>query len=1153
MKNRATAIVKSAWAAIMGIAAITITAIVMTLCAAPSFAQQTSTILGVVKDSSGATVPGANVTATNTDTALARTTITGDDGAFRVAGLQPGHYSVKVEKSGFKTATAADLTLDVAQEMVVNPTMEVGATSQEVVVTGEAPVVNTTTSSLGGLVNEERMSDLPLNGRNFIDLTLLQPGVSQNKNQGSGGGIAGTYFSANGAPTRSNYMTIDGAPMVNQLGGSTGSEGGTTLGVDGIKEYRIVTNNFSADYGMTMGSQMIIASKGGSNQFHGDAFEYLRNNSLDSRNYFDTAQTAGKNQEGVQRRLPPFQRNNFGGSFGGPIRKDKTFFYGVYEGLRQNVGYTVIDQVLAGNCHGAANATITSAQCPQLGAVSSVKVAPVMAPLIALMPYDTTNLTSSLFTTSTPDILNEDFAQFRLDQNISSSDTIFGRYTLDNANLNFGSGSITQATTGIGFPEYIRLLSPSRNQFFTLSENHIFDPALLNTARISFSRTNFKLHENVSSALFGPNVSFVSGEPMGTFQSVPGLSNFGTPIGSGPNPDNYHVQNIYTFSDDLFYTHGKNALKFGTLINRFNQGVGGVQAAVGQIFFSSIANFLSGVYTNYIAQTEGLENNFDFIYNTFGFYVQDDYRATSRLTLNLGLRYEFNTTPYELNGRQAAFRNIYTDATATPGPIIDDRSYTNFSPRLGFAYDVFGDGKTAIRGGWGLYYDIGNIGNALYQGQIALPPLEGQSTSVNPTGTSVLPALPLFSNLTTPPVANTRQTINYNAGEPHLMQYNLTIERQLPGDMGLSVSYAGSRGYELWVEDEANPIVPLSITNGVPTFPLPFLCGGNQAAVSTAGCSANPAYHRINPNFATTVLDTTTSSSWYNALQVVVNRRLVKGLEFQSAYTYSKSLDTAQGQGYSTDCTGAAMASGINPYNELFDKGPSCFDLTHNWRFSLLYFFPTVKANRLVSTLANGWWVGNIVSANSGYPFSISEGANRSESGVFTGKVVYERANANTAASIASTFPAACTSLPGQKAAGANPCAYTPIPYNKNTVVTGNPSNWFNEDMFSLQPIGTFGNTERGLLRGPGLAEWDFSLVKDTKVPKLGEAGSLQFRAEFFNILNHANFAIPTGATFSGAVTDNGTYSEIPSAAASKITATSTTSRQIQFALKLVF
>ena len=305
------------------IAFVLVAAIVVT----PVYLQQSiGTILGVVKDTSGGTLPQAKVSVTNTETNESRSALTSDDGAYRFPALKPGHYVVRVEKDGFKTQTDTGLTLDVAQELVVNPVMGVGSATQEVTVTGEAPLINTTTSALGSLVNEERMADLPLNGRNYVDLTLLQPGVSQQvTSSGGGAGISGTWFSANGAPVRSNNYTLDGAPMVNAYGASSGSMNGTTLGVDGIREYKIVTSAYSAEYGMTMGSQMVIVSKSGSNQFHGDAFEYLRNDHLDARNYFDTPTSAGLTASGQQRRLPLFQRNNFGGYSAALSKKTKLF------------------------------------------------------------------------------------------------------------------------------------------------------------------------------------------------------------------------------------------------------------------------------------------------------------------------------------------------------------------------------------------------------------------------------------------------------------------------------------------------------------------------------------------------------------------------------------------------------------------------------------------------------------------------------------------------------------------------------------------------------------------------------------------------------------------------------------------------------------
>jgi hypothetical protein len=719
-----------------------VASIVLLISAVPASAQSTSTILGVVKDSSGGVVPDATVTVVNTETSLSRSVKTESDGSFRFPALAVGRYTVKFEKEGFRTETQQGLMLEVAQNLVVNTTLQVGTAAQEVTVTGEAPLVNTTTSSLGSLVNEERMADLPLNGRNYVDLTLLQPGVAQQVTSSSGGaGISGTWFSANGAPVRSNNFSLDGAMMQNAYGASTGSQAGTTLGVDGIREYKVVTSAYSAEYGMTMGSQMVIVSKSGSNRWSGDVFEYLRNDHLDARNFFDTEKTS------QGRRLPLFQRNNFGGSFGGPIRKDKTFFYAVYEGLRQNLGVSINDTVLPEACHnlvsnGANYAFADQASATACGGTTGSPAVPVLTtstvipavikPILDLYPL--ANGPSNSFTLPASSKNRVDFGQIRVDQNIGASDSFFGRYTIDDGELNNATSSTATTPSGSAFPQYFRISGASRNQFLTVSESHIFSPSLLNTVRASYSRTNFAADNLYSQDFTTPAYALVTGQPMGPV-SITGYTSMG-PNGGYPT---VHVQNIYTASDDVFYTKGRHALKFGVLFNRYNSATRHTKLLQGQLGFSSLPNFMQGIFNTFTSLSAfvpgppgpppypAADLGRDFIYNTLGFYAQDDFRATSRLTLNLGLRYEFQTVPYDLTGKGSRFLDIQDPTqTFTFGPPIKNPGYKNISPRVGFAWDVLGNGKTAVRGGFGIYYDVGNIGSALQQQVNGMPPYSVQ-------------------------------------------------------------------------------------------------------------------------------------------------------------------------------------------------------------------------------------------------------------------------------------------------------------------------------------------------------------------------------------------------------------------------------------------
>jgi hypothetical protein len=1114
--------------------------------AIPASAQSAGTILGVVKDASGAVVSEATVTIANIETGLSRTVPSGADGAFRAPALPVGRYDLRIEKTGFNAEVQRGLILEVGQELVVNASLQIGAVTQEVLVSGEAPLVNTTSSALGSMVNEQKMSDLPLNGRNYVDLTLIQAGVSPNILPASGGsaGSSGSWFSANGAPPRSNNFTLDGAIMQNGSGATTGSESGTTLGVDGIREYKIVTSAFSAEYGLTMGSQMIIVSKGGSNNWHGDAFEYLRNSALDARNFFDSSATSGG------KRLPEFQRNNYGGSFGGPIKKDKTFFYAVYEGLRQNLGVTVLDNVLPTACHQllnpGGNTTLANPTACASTLTSSTIIPKVVQPFIDLYPLP--NLPGNQFTFPTASTQSERYAQMRVDHNFSPADTVFGRYTIDDGEIENGTPNIRVTASGNAFP-WLRTVGTSRNQFVTLSENHIFSPTLLNLARVSFSRTNLQNHGTSPLDLLNPKYQQVPGQPMGQVSVGSGVTQL-TQLG----PTNLTLQNLYTLSEDVYATKGHHGLKFGVLFNQFQLPTITTKLSGGQVTFADLASFMQGIFDNYSALTPGSLTNRFWSYKTLGLYAQDDIRVNSRLTLNAGMRYEFTTVPSDRYGLESRFLNFANPTQSwTYGPIMRNPSLKNFSPRVGFAWDVTGKGKTAIRSGFGLYQEPGTFATAFNMQSFAMPPYSSQSSVVSNPSRSVL-SLPLTFG--PGDQANRLQSMDYNLTQPRSLQYNFTVEQQMPFGTALAISYVGYRGMHLWQVSEGNPFRPTDIVNGSLAW-FPFLCGGVASATTCTGAVANPAYQRVNPAYASYIKIGTGGDSSYNSLQVVLNKRLSHGLELQGTYTWSKSLDDTQGQSYFADCFDTAGLEGLSPLNSRLDKGPSCWDLTHNFHVNALYHVPDMRSNKFGAKLLRGWWVGGIMTAHTGFPFTPLVNLGRSNNGVFSGQGatgIVDRVSVGTDTT-STTFR--CTGT-GSAFPGAPPCSngsvtYQYVPYDPGKVITGDPNMWLNPLMFRLPPAGFLGNVSRGMLRGPGLANLDASINKDTALPFLGENARLQFRAEIFNLLNHANFGMPSGRIFTGTLTDPAGASEAPLSNVARIQNTLTSSRQIQLALKIVF
>jgi hypothetical protein len=1201
------------------------------LAAIPLAAQlPTGTILGTVKDSSGASIPGAMVTLRNTDTNLTKTTTTETDGSYRFPELPVGHYEVKAEAAGFRTETRTGLNLEVTQQGVINFALQVGATTQQVTITSDIPLVNTQDSTLGGTVNEQQISELPLNGRNYIDLTLLKPGVNKDVNQRN---QSGTSFSVNGAPPRSNNFTLDGAILQNSTGRSpVAGDSGDALGVDGIKEYQTVTGTFQAEYGMAMGSQIVAVSKGGTNQFHGDVFEYLRNSALDANTF---------RNRGAGTPKVPLEKNQFGAAFGGPIKKDKTFFYAVFEGIRQNEGVAINNPVPSAGCH-PANATaandygagtvITLAQCPDLSLdtdamgnpITSVTLSKYTAPFLAIVPLPSPGQVFDPVAGNPPsqigsDVnrLGENYGQMRVDHNFSSNDTLFARYTIDNALPNQ-----TQADYS-----YFRSLDPARNQWTTIAENHTFSPTVLNTARFSYSRThsattldNNGLTQNggLGPELvqgFSTGIVDLGGSGGGPYQE------FGS---ANAAPTTFSLQNIYTLSDDVNWTRGKHAFKFGTLLNRFNQGDQATNSYNGQIIFGQLSDFLQDVpFQVEFAPTWANENRF-FIYNTIGFYGQDDWRATSRLTVNLGLRYEFMTTPRELQGKQSHLVNDYSSLFAS-GPVIQNNTKKDFSPRVGMAYDLFGNGKTAIRGGAGIYYDIGNIGSSLggttngaipfgalidinpgcssafFNANNAAHPLGtpgfqpctigdweqvlGTATAIpngspnSPTGTGgfplpypqqVLSSYPptcqpgtgVFAQCTTNPGLVTPTFIDYNWYPSYMIQYNASVQQQLPWNMAIGVAYVGNHGIHLPTVRDGNPIYPTSF--GPCGDPASLCVDGHVPFWDTS----SPAYGNVNPNYGSDLNIATVSSSRYNALQIVLQKRTSHGLEFESSFTHSKVTDDTQGQANIQDCVASGGLLGTYPLDPRVDTGPSCFNVPNNWEFNVLYHFPSPQGSGLRSKALGGWFMSSIVSVQDGLPITPLTTNNRSNSGVLQGGQG-DWVNINTPALLAA-YP--CTSQPGQPAAGSNPCAYQPIVYNPNTVITGNPNQWFNPAMFSITPncfgpgltnclgstgqpgtVGQLGDAGRNFLSGPPERDWDFSLVKDTKIGLLGEAGMLEFRAEFFNVLNHPSFS---GAginmyVFNGNPGDT-PFSEKPQG--SRVNQQlPNNQREIQFALRLEF
>lgn len=1090
-----------------------------------SHAQVTASITGVVTDPSGKVVDGAEVSVQSLETGAIRATQTDESGTFRVLALALGREQVTAKKSGFQDVTRT-LNLEVGQEAVVDLKLALGGQNVNVVVNEEAPVVNVTTSPVSGIVDERQIKDLPLNGRSFDQLITLNPGTINYSALKSPNTATsnGNTFSVAGRHTYENLFLLNGVEYMgsSQLAVTPGGVSGELLGIDAVREFNVLTSTYSAEYGKRAGAQVSAVTQSGTNQFHGTIFEFLRNSALDSPGPFD---------RGV---VPLFRRNQFGAAAGGPLKKDRLFLFGNYEGFRQSLDISSLSVVpdngtastpkarqgsLPNSCTGVYSPVsgLNSAMLnymsfwpqpngPEL-TVPAAKTTSTGAPCPNTSPVPSG--TAKAFYNPNEHI-REDFGTMRADYNLARNDTLTGAYTIDD-----GTSLVPLADP------LFASFTPLRMQVLSLTETHVFSPAVLNTATVGFSRASFAL-ASVPLATFPANLSFVSGGgPGGIIVGGGATTTAGGSITSaGPNNaagvDNH--RNLFSYEDTIRVSRGAHQLSMGVWFQRLEDNEDSASRQLGVATFASLFTFLKGTSSNFQVVPEHTELGWRSLFGAW--FVNDAIRVSHNLTIEAGLRHEFTTGWNEAQGRAA---NYVTNAQGVlqTNTVVGNSAYTAndalrlFSPRVSLAWDVFGNGRTAVRAGYGMYYSL--IDDLAFL-MNSLPPYNGTATLSGCLTNCPSPAKPIIPITPGPPPANTIYAptgIQANAKTPAVNEWNLTIEQQLSPNTALSVAYVGSFGFHELLSVDPNTIpaqICMSATcdsGGVATL----ASFGNVAPTVPQGSLyiPGPGATRPNPNLGAGFFWLTEGNSSYNALEVDVTHRTSKGLEFRGNYTWSKNLDMNSALTIAQGNNQPQMI--MNRFDLHRDWGPAATDVTSQASLSATYELPFGRGRHwlsdvphLESKLVSGWQLNGIATILSGFPFTPLIGANRSGDGDVR-----------------------------------NPDRPSLAPGFTGPIVTGNPGQWFNPAAFVLPAPGTYGDLGRGTFRGPGLGDFDLSVFKNTSIT---ERTNLQFRAEFFNIFNRANYGPPNTTVFSGTAF---------SPSAGLITTTATFPRQIQLGLKLNF
>jgi Carboxypeptidase regulatory-like domain/TonB-dependent Receptor Plug Domain len=1082
------------------------------------WAQVNATISGKIEDQTGAAVGGATVTVKSLETGATRTVTTDETGNYRALSVPVGPQEVRAEKPGFRAAIRTGINLVVGQEAVVDLKLDVGQVAQEVTVAVDTPLVDTTTANVSGFVGERQIKELPLNGRSFDNLITLNPG-SINYTYKSPGTVTsqGNTFSVAGRRPLENLFLLNGIEYTgsSQLSNTPGGVSGYLLGIDAVREFNVLTGTYSAEYGKRAGAQVTAVTQSGTNQLHGSVFEFLRNSALDARNIFDLDPTGAKSSPA------PFRRNQYGASVGGPIKKDRLFFFGNYEGFRHRL---VINSVSVVPDQEARQGRLPSQTTGVYSTVPNLNTR--MLDFMSLWPQPNgpeimvaaTSPGTGFVPTGTAysyngpkQTINEDFGTMKGDYNPRATDSFSVSYTIDD-------GDNLSPLADPLFGNFIRL----RSHVASIRETHIFSPHILNNFSAGFSRAGFAL-DSFAFATYPASLSFVSGQGPGGIVIGGGATTTGAAAITSPGPNNAagakNRRNLFTFSDGLQISRGQHQISIGAWFQKLQDNENTASRRLGVANFASLTTFLQGTL-NPATGLQVVPTTTELAFRSwFGaWYAEDSIKLRRNLTVRAGIRHEFTTGWNEKFGRAANYVTdangvLLTDPRTGKSAFTENKGKWLFGPRVALAWDPFGKGRTAVRGGFGIYYTlIDNLSFLLN----SLPPSNG---SVTFTG-SLLNLVPITPGVQPPQACVPNgptlcsifapQGIEAAAKTPTVNEWNLTIEQQVGANMALRVGYVGSFGYHGLLSIDPNTI-PAQIcsdasgclvdsaagtrvpqgTKYIPLLPTP------SAPAST--------FPRPNPYLGAGFFWMTAGNSSYNALQLEVTRRLSQRLQFRGSYTWAKNLDMNSALTIAQAQNQPQMVLDRNDLRR--DWGPSALTPKSQGTISAHYELPFGSATaRGLGRLTGGWQLNGITTLLSGFPFTPQIGTNRSGDG-------------NTR----------------------NPDRPDLKPSFTGPVLLKKQTQWFDPAAFSLPTVRTWGNLGRGTLLGPGLQTVDLSVMKNTAVT---ERVAVQFRAEFFNALNHTNLGPPNPIVFSG---------NSPSPSAGLITTLATDSRRIQFGLKVVY